>query len=326
MCEVWKEGRVKELDSSLLNKLPKSLKNITLSGGEPFLYPDLLEAVKRIKFIFSNSRVVILTNGILTDLIAQQVRQIIKINPNIVIRLSIDGVGEIHDNIRGIKNAYANVINTLKILKELKIRDLGVMFTISDFNIEEIGKIYRMTKENRIKFTCQLIYNSSGLNYKENSNEIHQKNALKKELDLIISSEIKSFNLERIFKTYYYKGLLDLVDHLPIPYPCGAGRLFFYLNQEGDIYPCVFLDKKIGNIRNESFGTIWNNKLTYDIRQCVRKCSLNCWTIHTVAPAIRNNPFLAAKWVLINKLKAHLGRQFLYGQNFTEVSSGDKSF
>jgi radical SAM protein with 4Fe4S-binding SPASM domain len=307
MCEIWKEENISQFDNALLDKLPKSLRSISISGGEPFLRDDLSEIVEIIKFVCSKSRIVIPTNGILTDVITEQMKKIIKIDPKIAIRLSIDGIGEIHDNIRGIKNAYISAITTLKSLKKLSIRDLGITLTVIDTNIREIEKVYRMTKEQKVKFNLQVAH-SSDFYYRKKNSEISQKDIFKKALNVIITSELKSFNLQRLFRAYYYKGLWSYVNSLPRRYFCKAGNLFFYLNQKGDIFPCIFLNKKMGNLQNDSFSNIWNSKLAYQVRQYVRRCNLNCWTTCTVAPAIRNRPLQAARWVFINKLKAHLKR------------------
>ena len=38
---------------------------------------------------------------------------------------------------------------------------------------------------------------------------------------------------------------------------CGAGRLYAALEPNGDIYPCVFIPIKIGNIRQERLKNVW---------------------------------------------------------------------
>lgn len=307
MCEIWKQENISQFDITLLNKLPKSLRSISLSGGEPFLSNDLLEIVEKAKSVCSKSRIVIPTNGILTDVITEQMKKIVKIDSRIAIRLSIDGIGEMHDNIRGVKNAYLAVMNTLKSLKDLRIRDLGITITVTDINIQEIEKVYRIAKEKKVKFNCQVAHSSS-FYYKKENCDINQKDLFKNELNLIISSELKSLNLQRLFKAYYYRGLWGYVNRRPRAYPCNAGSLFFYLSQEGNVYPCQFLNKEMGNLHNDRFSAIWNSKLAATVRQHVKGCNLNCWTICTVAAAIKNNPFQAARWVFINKLKAHLER------------------
>jgi radical SAM protein with 4Fe4S-binding SPASM domain len=306
MCGIWEEKDIGQFDNALLNKLPDSLRTISLTGGEPFLRNDLPEIIERAKSVCSKSRIVIPTNGILTDVITEQMKKIVKIDPKIAVRVSIDGIGELHDNIRGVKNAYASVINTLKSLKELRIRDLGIIITISDINLREMGKVYEIAKEKKVKFNCQVAH-SSDFYYEKDNRDIGQKDLFKKELNLIISSELKSFNLQGLFKTYYYRGLWNYVNCMPRIYPCNAGSLFFYLSPEGNVYPCIFLDKKMGNLHDDSFDTIWYSKLAQQVREYVKRCNSNCWMICTVAPAIKNNPFRAARWVFINKLKAHLG-------------------
>ena len=269
---------------------------------------DLLEIIERIRFVCNKSRIVILTNGILTDVITEQMRRIIKIDPKIAIRLSIDGIGEPHDNIRGIKSAYLDAMNTLKSLKKLGIRDLGVTITVADINIAEIAKVYKMTKEEGVKFNCQVAH-SSDFTYRKKNKDIRQKDLFKKELNAVISSELKSFSLQRLFKAYYYRGLWSYVNRLPRSCFCNAGSLFFYLSREGNVYPCQFLDKEMGNLMNNSFSAIWKSKLAHQVREDVKSCILNCWMICSVRPEIKDNPFQAVNWVLINKLKAHFLRR-----------------
>lgn len=307
MCEIWKEESITQLDSALVDKLPKNLRSISLSGGEPFLRNDLPEIVERVKFNCNESRIVIPTNGILTDVITEQMKKIIKIDPGIAVRLSIDGIGEIHDNIRGVKNAYLNVISTLKALKELKIVDLGIMITIFDINVAEIEKVYILAKSENVKFNCQVVHGSE-FYFRKKSEKLNQKELFKKQLNAVISAELKSLEPQRLFRAYYYRGLWDYVNSLSRSYSCSAGNLFFYLNQEGNIYPCVFSNEKMGNLQNEEFGTIWGSRLACKVREQMKKCNSNCWSICNVAPGIKYNPLPAVRWVFINKLKAHLGR------------------
>ncbi len=307
MCEIWKEEDIRQLDNTLLGKLPKSLKSISLSGGEPFLRNDLSEIIEKIKSVCPMSRIVIPTNGILTDIITGQMKKIVKIDPGIAIRLSVDGIGEIHDNIRGIKDAYLNVMATLKSLKRFKIMDLGIMITVLDINVAELEKVYMFTKSENIKFNCQVVH-SSEFYFRRKNEKLSQKRLFKEQLNALISAELKTFNLQRLFKAYYYRGLWDYVNSRYRSYPCNAGELFFYLNQEGSIYPCVFSNEKMGDLKNEDFGTIWGSRLACKVREQVKKCNSNCWSICNVAPGIKHNPLPAAEWVFINKLKAHLGR------------------
>lgn len=306
-CGIWREENISQLDNAWLDKLPKSLKNITLSGGEPFLRSDLPEIIERITSVCDKSRIVIATNGILTDRITEQMRKIIKIYPGIAVRLSMDAIGELHDNIRGIKDAFACVTDTLKSLKQLKVRDLGIAITVSDINISEITGVYGVARKEKVRFNCQVAHNSD-FYYRSNNSEINQKDLLKEQLNSIILCDLKSFTPQRLFKAYYYRGLWNYTNRLPRIYPCNAGSLFFYLGNNGNIYPCIFLGIEMGNLQNRSFDDIWSGSLAYRAREDVKRCNLNCWVTCTAAPEIKSRPFRAAKWVFMNKIKAHLGK------------------
>ena len=46
MCNIWQIQEPDELGLEYFKRLPKSLRYINISGGEPFLYRDLVELVK----------------------------------------------------------------------------------------------------------------------------------------------------------------------------------------------------------------------------------------------------------------------------------------
>ena len=54
--------------------------------------------------------------------------------------------------------------------------------------------------------------------------------------------------------------------HAPIG--CHAGILYFSLRPDGDVYPCPFLQVKVGNIRDQSLTDIWHNsKVLNELRE-----------------------------------------------------------
>lgn len=40
---------------------------------------------------------------------------------------------------------------------------------------------------------------------------------------------------------------------------CGAGRLYCSISPQGDVHPCVFLPKNVGNLKTQKFTDIWLN-------------------------------------------------------------------
>lgn len=122
-----------------------------MSGGEPFLRPDLPEIVElACKYI--KPRVVHTpTNGIMTERIAEHTEKIIRIvrqydkNVPVTVKPSIDGVGKLHDEIRGVEGNFNQLLKTIVSLKRLEDcydnfhLELGTV--VSNFNIDYLDEI-----------------------------------------------------------------------------------------------------------------------------------------------------------------------------------------
>lgn len=83
-----------------------------MSGGEPFMRKDLPEIVELACKYLKPKVVHTPTNAILTDRIVENTERIIQIVRNynssvpVTVKPSIDGVGELHDEIRGVKGNF----------------------------------------------------------------------------------------------------------------------------------------------------------------------------------------------------------------------------
>ena len=105
-CDVWRKPNddmtVAEWDKVFAN-LGRTPFYITFTGGEPFLRKDLDEMVISAYRHCRPSVITIPTNGLLTDRIVERVDRICRECPTsqIGINLSLDGIGEEHDDIRG---------------------------------------------------------------------------------------------------------------------------------------------------------------------------------------------------------------------------------
>ena len=133
MCNRFKQPSKPEEEISLdtIRKLPKmSFTNIT--GGEPFTREDLEDIVGIL--LEKSDRIVISTNGFFTDRIVKLAKKY----PQIGIRISIEGLEQTNNTIRGLENGYQRGINTLKTLREMGLTDVGFGMTVQDFNAADL--------------------------------------------------------------------------------------------------------------------------------------------------------------------------------------------
>jgi MoaA/NifB/PqqE/SkfB family radical SAM enzyme len=91
-----------------------------LSGGEPFLREELVDIIK-LFYDNNNSRVINLpTNGLLPKKIDEGIGRLLKECPELSIHLnfSIDGLGETHDKIRGVRGNFKKTIASMELIKQ----------------------------------------------------------------------------------------------------------------------------------------------------------------------------------------------------------------
>ncbi len=99
MCHIWKKNlSVKEeIGPDILHN---GLKKINITGGEPGLRKDLIDIVsvlkKKTKLIDIN------TNGYF----AERLIEVGKNFPDVAFRISVDGLPELNDKLRGIENGF----------------------------------------------------------------------------------------------------------------------------------------------------------------------------------------------------------------------------
>ena len=133
MCNRYKAPSKPEEEISIetIKKLPKMyFTNIT--GGEPFIRSDLKDIVREL--YKKSDRIVISTNGFFTDRIVDLCKEF----PQIGIRISIEGLEQTNNEIRGLQNGYQRGYGTLKKLREMGMKDVGFGMTVQDKNAPDL--------------------------------------------------------------------------------------------------------------------------------------------------------------------------------------------
>jgi MoaA/NifB/PqqE/SkfB family radical SAM enzyme len=287
MCNIWKENPQNELDANEYFKLPKSLKDINITGGEPFLRNDLIEIIQNITKNNPKARIVISSNGFLTKKIVDSMQKIVKINPKTCIAFSVDGMNDMHSKIRGIDNSYNMVLKTVTELKAVGINDIRLAFTASKENINHLSKVYDLAKSFDVEFTLSVVHNSGNF-FNIDTNKMPDIDELQREIRYVINREYRLSSLRRLFRTYYMQGILDFAETGKRPLSCLALKDFFFMDSTGNIFPCNMINTCMGNIRDNDFDTIWNSSKTKKIKEYCKSCN-DCWMVCTAKSSIRRN-------------------------------------
>lgn len=305
MCDIWKLKNSFELAQEEFLKLPASLRDINISGGEPFLRADLPQVIANLKFAAPRARMVISTNGFSTDLIAGRMKEILAIKPDIGVAVSIDGIGEMHDKMRGIPGGFVLAMATVKKLQAIGMKNLRLAYTATDMNISHLSKVYNLSRELGIEFTHSYAQNSEFyFGGKQNVNNPSIA-SLQKQYKYLIKEELKSWNLKKWLRAYFAFGMFRFVSNKHPLLSNAPGRDFFFLDPSGSIYPSVVHNVVLGNIKNiknrKSFEQFWCSEEMEEKRKVIASKNIPVWMICTARSAMRRHPISVGWWILKNK-------------------------
>ena len=237
-----KEMNTQEAIETLRKLAEFNILYLTLSGGEPLVRKDFFEiagAARQMGFALR-----IYTNGYLIDeAMAQKIKAIA--NP-VEMEISIHGGRpETHDRLTCVPGSFRKIVNAVKFLRANGIK-VNLKCPVTKDNQEEVLEIERLAQEldARIHFDTVITPRDDGD---------------KDPLSLMSSDDF----LERFWTDEAYR----TARKEPVPLPrhdapgeavCGVGRSSLAIDPYGNIYPCVQLRRKAGNIKElASLRDMW---------------------------------------------------------------------
>ncbi|MEW6570929.1 MAG: radical SAM protein [Nitrospirota bacterium] len=302
MCNIWKNKITDELKPEEYLKLPSSLREINITGGEPFLRNDIDQVVKNIKQTCKNARLVISSNGYLYSKIESKMKEILKIDLKSALRISIDGLEETHNKIRGLKDGFQRALETLTRTKKIGIKDLGISMTISSLNVSQIYDVFKLSKKLNVQMTMTATSDSDIYfgNIDESIKEFNFQD-FKQQVCMIARERTKTLQPKEWARAWFEDLLVDFVRDKKRPFGCDAGNGFFYMDSVGNVYGCHIIENYLGNLRAyDTFKELWDNEKRRDIFEKARKCK-KCWMVCTSKSEISNKKLKVGLEILKKK-------------------------
>lgn len=280
-CSIWnKKSTENPLSPAEIEKIFKDpifseLEYVIISGGEVVLRPDIVDFYLAIHRALPNTQLHLSTNGIAADRILKVVNEVISHGIFLKIGISVDGIGEKHDKVRGIKGNFESVDRLLRELIAIKEKtnkiSLVIGYTLSKLTIDSFQEVKEYADKLGIGVITQW-YNESPF-YDNTGRDLTNKKDLNKRMLNIVKS-LTPHPLNDLWINWLKKGSMK--------FKCFAGYTFCVLRCNGDLVPCLSLwDNKIGNVREKSPTEIWNSAMAQETRRCVKKCPgcLNSWAV-----------------------------------------------
>ena len=305
MCDSWRLPRQDELSTnevaSIYRQLPR-LDAVRLTGGEPFVRKDMTEiadlAIEHLRPRFIH----VTTNGFLTERIVAFVENRDRSVP-LHMLVSLDGVEDKHDEIRGVPRSYDRAVATVRALAAMRESHnlrVAVNQTVVD---AEGARHYRPLRRELAKLdvrTHLVVAYKESATYSlerdlerdvdgENTYETYGSFS-RAEIELLLEEAeedlVELERPERIAKSYYLSGLRRrlLGKSGPAGPPCVALRAHLRLFPNGDVPTCQNNSRLAGNLRETSFDQLWHSAVAEEQRDWVSKCS-GCWTECEILPS-----------------------------------------
>lgn len=306
MCNIWRLNEPESMPPSEYRKLPSSLTTVNVTGGEPFLRDDLVEVVREIHNAAPRCRIVISSNGMLTHRIMEMMSEIRKFHPGIGIGISVDGTKDIHNSVRGVKGGFEKAIETVKQLKAAHFKDIRIGMTIVEENSGQVLEVYKLSKELGVQFTTTVAHNSTIYFRKDDNNPKRTSAKLASDLGQISDDHLRSLAPKNWFRAYHLAGVADSSMRKQSK-NCSAGARFVFIDPKGCVYPCIVLDKMMGNIKeNPDLESLLSSQGTKVAMENVRRCKEDCWMVCNIRSLILSHPGRSVSWIIRNKPRAHV--------------------
>ncbi|MEO5345874.1 MAG: radical SAM protein [Magnetococcus sp. YQC-9] len=308
-CDIWQ--KVEPATPLRLDEIERFFSRyphwawIDLTGGEPFLRPDLLllvEAIlKRVKRLY---HLHLPTNAVSPTLTIQRIEAILALNPpRLTISLSLDGPPDQHDLLRGVSGNWHGVMEVWEHFRRHPDPRLQLFFgfTLSDHTLGTLPITMQSVKERFPEIDARAWH----LNIAHHSDHYYgnPKTRLRSlESTAAFEAEISRLHAQKIIRRWidpvafleclylsYARAFVRGVTH---PMPCRAVDASLFLASDGTLYPCSIWNRPLGNLRDHDFDLmqLLVSPLVQSIRAEIQAnhCP-GCWTPCDAYPTILGN-------------------------------------
>jgi sulfatase maturation enzyme AslB (radical SAM superfamily) len=286
MCSNWKWGDRKsdmtlaQLEPVLDTPFWGAVENLNISGGEPTTRNDLPEMVELFQRHLPRLRKIgINTTGLTPQRAIPMLTRIVEFCASkkilISIRVSLDGIGDVHNQVRAVRNGFDKAQKTIEAMQTLSREhacfSFGIASTIFGTNMQDAENIlaWARTKNldvvfNMLRFTDAMLHNKE-LEEKIRFHEREEQFMRKFFLDRVQEESVLS---GQAFMYLHYADMISNGYHRTMP--CPFQRQGLLLNPNGDLHYCEN-SQKLGNVLDEGADALYFRAENLEHREQIKK-------------------------------------------------------
>jgi MoaA/NifB/PqqE/SkfB family radical SAM enzyme len=291
ICNIWQKNpetqerkseelTIQEYQALFQDPWLRDLLHVSISGGEPFIYPQLVELIQ----LIPNSVVVTIATNATVPIaaITPGLAELAKRN-NLYLQISIDGLESTHNLLRGISTAYQTAIELIAAAQRYSIPFYFSM-VITTLNHSELEQVYQLAKQYDSFVQFNPIHPGDYYSNPELrllSDWTEPKIAIVADQLNRIIPDLQSRNKIAPEEKEFYHRIPEYLRTGKVAVPeCYAGRIAVYLDPYGSIFPCPVYWKEMGNIKQADPIKVWNSEQANQVRAAIAKLGCgSCWHI-----------------------------------------------
>jgi MoaA/NifB/PqqE/SkfB family radical SAM enzyme len=290
-CNIWMK-REDELSLDEWDKVLRSLGRapywFTLSGGEPFMFKGIVP-LAQMAYEYNRPGIINIPTNSLMNIVPDRVRQIAESCPEsqLIINLSLDGVGAKHDFIRGVIGNFARFEKTLAALLELRQSlpnlAVGIHSVVSVFNVTDLDELIAYAGQSGAdQFITEIAeprleLDTVGLPITPSKEDYAA--AITKLIAYVESHRYRGIaRITEAFRVEYYQLVQRILETQDQVIPCYAGWASAQIYADGTVWPCAVRADNLGNLRDVDydFKAIWFGEAIKEVRRSVAAKECHC--------------------------------------------------
>ncbi len=281
MCNIWEQKQgfefsPQELQTILSDPLFQTVKHIGVTGGEPTLREDLPQLFEAIIAAIPNIvGLSTITNCIKDKDVISRIDQSIAVcekhGKYFSMMISLDGVGAVHDRIRGREGNFDSAMRVYKYFTQKGI-PISTGSTISKGNVWDMDDLLQFMKDEgiygrfRVAEFIKRLYNDNKAANIRNFNEDETYNLI-----LFFYKLLFTFEKDETYQRTY-KSIINILDGGERLIGCPYQRQGVVLNSRAELAYCAPKSEVIGNALNNSGKALYENNLHERKRVLTENC------------------------------------------------------
>lgn len=303
MCHIWQEKDPPELSLDEYRQIFREpwpfVRALTITGGEPTLRADLPEIFEILRSSCPNvEHLELATSGLNVKRalrFVEQMAQSIQAQPGRIrkfnVQISLDGLDDMHDTIRGIDGFFEKVTDTLEGLAELGRRfpflHRKISTVVMPQNLPHADRLweYAAAQHVPIHFSPIVVSGQYYANTAEGSDLIFISGADNSHAAVNFFNRLAQSDASAL--KFYYADVAKMLTGAQRGRRCMMGFYGFILEHDGNIYSCVNCEQySFGSVLTQSFDEVWFGPQAVDARRKVREtCCPSCVSMCYTLPA-----------------------------------------